>query len=103
VWKWIRENDQFSQRYARAKEESAESYAEKITDIGERVLDGTYDPAAARVAIDAFKWTSSKLKPKKYGDKIHTEHSGKVEYSDMSETELDARLKALMDAAKSTE
>lgn len=31
-----------------------------------------------RLKIDAKKWELSKLKPKKYGDKIQTEHSGEI-------------------------
>jgi len=30
----------------------------------------------SRLRVDARKWTASKLKPKKYGDKTTTEHSG---------------------------
>ncbi len=31
-----------------------------------------------RLKIDAKKWELRKLKPKKYGDKIQTEHSGEI-------------------------
>jgi hypothetical protein len=31
-----------------------------------------------RLKIDAKKWELSKLKPKKYGDKIQNEHSGEI-------------------------
>lgn len=70
VFKWLREDEAFSHQYARAKDESADSYQDKIAEIGDDVLNGKYDPQAARVAIDAYKWTASKLKPKKYGDKL---------------------------------
>lgn len=70
LFKWLRDNDEFSKQYARAKEESADSHADKIEDIANGVLEGRFDPQAARVAMDGFKWTASKLKPKKYGDKI---------------------------------
>jgi hypothetical protein len=31
--------------------------------------------------IDALKWDAGKRKPKVYGDKMHTEHSGSVTLS----------------------
>jgi len=76
VYKWIDEIDGFSYKYARACDERADHRAEMIDDIAERCLSGEVDPQAARVAIDAHKWTASKLKPKKYGEKIQQEVSG---------------------------
>lgn len=70
VWRWLREDSNFSERYARAKEESADALAEDIQRLAYDILQGKYDPSAGRVAIDALKWTASKLKPKRYGDKI---------------------------------
>lgn len=76
VFKWLREKADFAQQYARAKEEGAESFADRITDIGIGTLEGKYDPQAARVAVDSLKWAASKLKPKKYGDRVSHEHTG---------------------------
>ena len=70
VMRWINSNEKFCQQYTRAKDDGADSHADRIVDLSERVLDGEYDPAAARVAIDALKWAACKLKPKKYGDKV---------------------------------
>lgn len=77
LFKWLREHDKFSEQYARAKEESGDVDAERIEDVAKQVLDGQVDPASGRVAIDAFKWTASKKRPKKYGDKIHQELTGR--------------------------
>ncbi len=73
IYNWFRKHESFVEQYARAKEDSADSRADQIDEIAEKVLDGEYEPQAARVAIDAFKWTSGKHKPKKYGDKLQTE------------------------------
>lgn len=70
VFLWIGKHADFSERYARAKEESADAHADRITDVADRTLAGEFEPQAARVAIDAMKWTASKLKPKRYGDKL---------------------------------
>ena len=77
VWRWLTEKPEFSQQYARAKEEAADALADDIQNIADKTLTGEYDPQASRVAIDAYKWTASKLKPKKYGDKLDMTTNGK--------------------------
>lgn len=93
VYNWFGKHEGFVEQYARAKEDSADSRADQIEDIADKVLLGTYDPAAARVAIDAFKWTSGKHRPKKYGDKqqIETTHT----FAQMTDDEVNNRIKAL--------
>lgn len=98
VYNWLGKHEGFVQQYARAKEDSADARADQIDDIGDRVLKGEYDPQAARVAIDAFKWTSGKHKPKKYGDKQQIEQT--VNFGGMSDDELKNRIKALEDELK---
>ena len=68
--RWIAEDETIRQNYASAREASADANAESITDISERVLNGQVDPQAARVAIDALKWSAGRKQPKKYGDKL---------------------------------
>ena len=77
--KWIDEDEIKFKQYARAKEESAHSDADYISNIAEMVLSGELDPNAARVAIDAYKWSSGKKNPKKYGDQIKVEHDGSLQ------------------------
>lgn len=99
LFKWLREHEEFSQQYTKAKEESADALVEDMLDIadnqvgnpvlnedGEPLLedDGTVvktvdGPSVqhARLRVDTRKWAASKLKPKKYGDKIaHTGADG---------------------------
>lgn len=78
VYKWLHDIDGFSEQYDRAKQDSADTYAETISEIGDKVLAGEYEPSAAKVALDAYKWTAARLKPKKYGDKLDVEHTGTV-------------------------
>jgi hypothetical protein len=91
VFKWLREQEGFSDQYAKAKEESCDALFEDIMDIAD---DGSNDyieslseeeQAAYRtngeaiqrskLRVDVRKWALSKIKPKKYGDKVQTEHS----------------------------
>jgi hypothetical protein len=77
IFNWLSINEEFQEQYTRAKNETADALAEDIQDIADRTLKGEYDPNAARVAIDAYKWTAAKLKPKKYGDKLDHTSGGK--------------------------
>jgi hypothetical protein len=66
VFRWLDENQEFRDQYARAKEESADSWADDIIDIADGEPGG--DVTRDRLRVDARKWAASKLKPKKYGD-----------------------------------
>lgn len=84
VFRWMSHNEEFSKQYARAKEEQAEMLADEIISISDeeqtlvKTHDGgttevTFDSVAVarnRLRVDARKWVASKLKPKKYGDKL---------------------------------
>lgn len=94
VYNWFNKYPTFIEQYARAKEDSADSRADQIEEIAEKVLTGEYEPQAARVAIDAFKWTSGKHKPKKYGDRQYIETKDVTE--DLTDDQLNARIKALL-------
>lgn len=72
VFRWIEEKPEFRDRYARAREFQADIYADQIIDIA----DDAEDANLARVQIDARKWTASKLRPNRYGDRITQEHTG---------------------------
>lgn len=100
VFYWLRTQPEFLQQYARAKDDSADSMADKIQEVADKTLEGKYDAQAARVAIDAFKWTASKLKPKKYGDRLDL--GGGLElmhkkFEEMEDDELDAAIAGAKD------
>ena len=78
VLRWRTEKEGFSHLYAQARGDAADTLADKIQDLAERVELGTLDYNAGRVAIDALKWIASKLKPKSYGDRQAIEHQGEV-------------------------
>jgi len=92
IYSWFRIYPDFLEQYARAKEESGDADQDKLDEIAEKVLTGEYEPQQARVAADIIKWSASKKKPKKYGDRITTEHTGTVGIADMSEDQLNAAI-----------
>ena len=76
VMRWRSDDDVFRQMYAGARQDGADTYADQICGLIERVEKGKLDPNAGRVCIDGLKWIASKLKPRAYGDRL--ELAGKI-------------------------
>jgi hypothetical protein len=81
VFRWLSKDEDFRNQYAHAREEQAEALADDIIAIadgkGDDLLLTSEINQRDKLRVDARKWVASKLKPKKYGDKIQTEVSGK--------------------------
>lgn len=69
VCKWLSENKEFSEQYARAREKQADYFAEEIIEIADSAEAESAAVSKAKLQIDARKWAASKLAPKKYGEK----------------------------------
>jgi hypothetical protein len=81
----MRSKPDFRDQYARAKNESADVLVEQMIDIAD---DGTNDfietedgvkfnhehVQRSRLRVDTRKWIASKLKPKKYGERLDMNH-----------------------------
>ena len=88
VFNWFDRYPEFLDHYTRAKQESADAFADEILDIAD---DGTNDwmemqdkqtgeitgykvngeaLQRSRLRVDTRKWLASKMKPKKYGDRV---------------------------------
>ncbi len=77
ILKWLRDDEGgFAGQYARAKEEQADLLVEDMLDISEHTNEDHTAFTGANVVqrdklrIETRKWIASKLKPKKYGDKL---------------------------------
>jgi hypothetical protein len=97
IFRWLRTNEEFCSQYAKAKEESADALVEEILDIAD---DGSNDwmqthdeenvgyrangeaIQRSRLRVDTRKWIASKLKAKKYGDKVEVEHSASPDFAE---------------------
>jgi hypothetical protein len=73
IMNWLNRHDEFVQQYARAKESQADAYEELMLEVARTEK----DVQRARLIVDTMKWTASKLKPKKYGDKVDYTTNGK--------------------------
>jgi len=87
IFNWFRKHPEFLQQYARAKEESAEAQHEMLMDLGDEAirLSQSVEPKsssavvqAVKLKADNLKWSMSKMKPKKYGEKVDLTSDGKA-------------------------
>lgn len=92
IYEHLIESKEFAEQYARAREAQMESMADEILAIAD---DSTNDTMTikrgdletevadnewinrSRLRVDTRKWLMGKLAPKKYGEKIQSEHTGK--------------------------
>lgn len=94
VFRWLSESnvedwaEGFRDQYARAKREATDAMAEELQEIAEDALqdvkEHAYEPKlgsalvqAHKLKADNMKWVMSKLKPKKYGEKVDVTSDGK--------------------------
>lgn len=89
----VDDREGFAARYARARDVALDKMADELIEIadesnadvivdadGHERLNGEA-VQRARLRVDTRKWYMSKLAPKRYGDKLHHEHSGTVTLS----------------------
>lgn len=110
-YKWLQDDTEKSEKYARAKELQADYFAEEIIDIADNstndwmIREGkeVVDQEAIqrdRLRIDTRKWLMGKCKPKKYGDKLdHTSSDGTMS---PKAADTDAIRNAVREAIRST-
>lgn len=98
VYRWLSLHPEFSDMYARAREEQAETLADEIIAIADESYGDTKEDKhgntvcdtefiqRSKLRVDARKWVAAKLKPKKYGDRITQNHEGSVQVSAVERT-----------------
>ena len=94
VLEWLKEDQEFAMQYARACDIRHEGLADEILDIADDSsrdtkiinkggedyeIENTEWVNRSKLRVDSRKWLLSKLAPKKYGDKIAHELSGKIQ------------------------
>ena len=85
VFVWLANHKEFNDQYAKAKEESTDAHLEMMQDLGDDAIALSQAVGekragavvqAVRLKADNLKWIMSKLKPKKYGDKLDVTTKG---------------------------
>lgn len=70
IYDWLDKYEEFANKYAKACQDRADFKADEIDEIADDTLAGKFKADAAKVAIDAKKWAASKLRPKRYGERM---------------------------------
>lgn len=91
VMNWLTKFPTFLEQYERAREAQADTLADEMLDIADDASNdwmersekqgGGYElngehVQRSRLRLDTRKWIASKLKSKRYGDKVETTHKG---------------------------
>lgn len=93
VFVWLNKHPPFAEQYAHARDAQADTLADEILDIADnasndwmerQLKDGSTEVVVnqdhisrSRLMVDSRKWIASKLKPKKYGERIDHSLTGK--------------------------
>lgn len=72
VVRWQNSNEEFAAKCARAREDQADYMDDLILDVANACTNETAQ--ADKVKISAYQWRASKLKPKKYGERVEAIH-----------------------------
>ena len=112
VYNWLRAFPSFAQLYARAKEDSADTFAAMMIDAVNGPFNDALEVNVARLKLDAYKWIACKLKPRSYGDRVQAALTGadggpiqvqsiQVDAGELSPDARDALRAALLTAVSS--
>ncbi len=100
---WIDNDEDKSKQYARACANRADAIFDEALEIADTPKEGVVTKidkdgnkevthadmiAHRKLQVDTRKWAAGKLNPKKYGDKLQTEHSGEIEIKQITGMEL---------------
>ena len=99
IFKWIDEDEELSDLYARAKQTKAQLLAEEILEISDN---SELDPNDKRIRVDARKWVAGKYYGKLFGDKV-TQEVTINDYSAMTPEERRRKLMELKQALENAE
>src|SRR5215472_1983954 len=73
VYTWLKQDEDFLERYARAREAQADKFFKECIEIADAATQENCN--VARLRVDTRKWAAARLAPKKYGD--HMSHDVK--------------------------
>lgn len=78
-----------SARVSQALEISAQTYEEKAEQILINAEASPYEMQRARELAQHYRWKAAKRSPKRYGDRINTEHSGEISIIEVKPPKFD--------------
>lgn len=103
--RWLDDDPDRSQQYARAREGRAHYLQEdaltinRAAALGIEVNSKRVDAGGAKGYLDAVKWATARMAPKTHGDRTLHEHSGPnggpIAYANLTREQRQARIKEL--------
>ena len=87
VFKWLTIYQDFRENYTQAQNDRTEAQLEQLNEIGDTAIELARTTGekranavvqAVKLKADNMKWVMSKMKPKKYGDKLDMTTDGKA-------------------------
>src|SRR5215472_8661519 len=79
VYTWLKQDEDFLERYARAREAQADKFFKECIEIADAATQENCN--VARLRVDTRKWAAARLAPKKYSDHItHDVKGGGVNF-----------------------
>lgn len=83
LYEWLDLHEDFADKYARAREDQADTLADEMLDVARSKSDDQVAAADKRLLIDTLKWRAGKLKQRVYGEKVtqDVKHSGDVAHT----------------------
>lgn len=106
ILRWVENDRERVRLYEQAKEAQADALFSELFQLSNEPIPltifGSFDSGAVqdkKVRIDALKWITSKLAPRRYGERLDLT-SGGDKLPEMSPAQADARLIALLGKAK---
>lgn len=112
VFLWLSQDSEFTEQYARAREQQAEAIFEEIFEISDDGINDTYEDkdgnertnhdviARSKLRVDTRKWALSKMLPKKYGEKLQQDIDMTTRDAKLSDEQIAARLDAIFARAE---
>lgn len=73
VLRWVAKHPEFRTQYAQAREVGVEVRFDELEELAATATPESV--SVVKLQIDTRKWALSKQMPKKYGDRIHTDHT----------------------------
>lgn len=81
VYRWLNDHPDFGRRYGEAREAQADTVFER----GFEAAWNASDAALGRLRLDAAKWYTAKLSPRKYSDKFQVETAPAQDFISLDE------------------
>lgn len=95
---WLSADPERSARVRETRIETAKLWDEKAVD-GLKAAEDPFELARAKEIAFHFRWRSSKIDPRGYGDKIDLNHSGEMTLKGLPDDKVESRLTDLLGKA----